>query len=225
MIKNWNNYNDINNDITLKYDDFLIQEININNNNNNNNDIIKLEEQKIDINNIDLEIPKVMNTKYIKKNLNNIVVIIEYLLDNLIINNDNLIYFNYIKEIFLLLDNIFNYKIIINDNNILRSSYNFCNKYPICFDYYNNLIKTKYKRKCNFDHITLNKLYKDYISLYQYIINNKNIDIENIRKSLNTILFVLKENIKIINNIIDIIKNKKIELQENVTLYNFLSTF
>ena len=71
----------------------------------------------------------------------------------------------------------------------------------------------------------MNKLYKDYISLYQYITYNKNIDIENIRKSLNTILFVLKENIKIINNIIDIIKNKKIELQENVTLYNFLSTF
>jgi hypothetical protein len=33
---------------------------------------------------------------------------------------------------------------------------------------------------------------------------------------------VLKENIKIINNIIDIIKNKKIELQDKVSLYNFL---
>jgi glycerol-3-phosphate responsive antiterminator len=68
----------------------------------------------------------------------------------------------------------------------------------------------------------LNKLYKDYISLYQYITNNKNRDIDNIKKSLNTILFVLKENIKIINNIIDIIKNKKIELQEDVSLFNFL---
>ena len=220
MIKNWNKYNDDNNNIILKYDILLINEIN--NNNNNNIVEIQLEEQKLDICNIDLEIPKTMNTKYIKKSLNNFVIIIEYLLNNLNIIDDNMMYFDYIKNIFNILNEIFKYNNIINNNNILRSSYNFCNKFPICFDYYNNLIKTKYKRKCNFDHITLNKLYKDYISLYQYITNNKNRDIDNIKKSLNTILFVLKENIKIINNIIDIIKNKKIELQEDVSLFNFL---
>jgi hypothetical protein len=163
-----------------------------------------------------------MNTKYIKISLNNFVIIIEYLLNNLNIINEKIIYLDYIKNIFNILNEIFKYNNVVNSNNILRSSYNFCNKYPICFDYYNNLIKTKYKRKCNFDHITLDKLYKDYISLYNFIINNNNLDVENIRKSFNTILFVLKENIKIINNISDIIKNKKIELQDNVTLYNFL---
>ena len=221
MIKNWNNYNDDNNNVILKYDILLINEIN-NNNNNNNVVEIQLEEQIIDIYNIDLEIPNTMNTKYIKKSLNNFVIIIEYLLNNLNIIDDNMMYFDYIKNIFNILNEIFKYNNIINSNNILRSSYNFCNKFPICFDYYNNLIKTKYKRKCSYDHITLNKLYKDYISLYQYITNNKNRDVDNIKKSLNTILFVLKENIKIINNIIDIIKNKKIELQENVSLFNFL---
>ena len=221
MIKNWNSYNDDNNNMILKYDIILINEINSINNNNN---VIKIqtEEQKIDINNIELEIPKTMNTKYIKISLNNFVIIIEYLLNNLNIINEKIIYLDYIKNIFNILNEIFKYNNVVNSNNILRSSYNFCNKYPICFDYYNNLIKTKYKRKCNFDHITLDKLYKDYISLYNFIINNNNLDVENIRKSFNTILFVLKENIKIINNISDIIKNKKIELQDNVTLYNFL---
>ena len=224
MIDNWNNYNDNNNKEILEYDKILINEIkNINVNIISKN---QLEEENINITNIDLEIPKSMNTKYIKKSLNNFVIIIEYILNNLNNIDDDTKYLNYIKDILDILNDIFKYNTITNNNNnnnnIVRSSYNFCNKFPICFDYYNNLIKTKYKSKCIYDHITLNKLYKDYMSLYNYIINNKQRDIENIRKSLNTILFVLKENIKIINNIIDIIKNKKIELQDKVSLYNFL---
>ena len=224
MIKNWNSYNDNNNKDILEYDKILINEIK----NMNVNIILEnqIEKEKINITNINLEIPNSMNTPYIKKSLNNFVIIIEYILNNLNNIDDDIKYLNYIKDIFDILNDIFKYNNnnnnILNNNNITRSSYNFCNKFPICFDYYNNLIKTKYKSKCINDHITLNKIYKDYVSVYNYIINTKQRDIDNIRKSLNTILFVLKENIKIINNIIDIIKNKKIELQDKVTLYNFL---
>ena len=59
-----------------------------------------------------------------------------------------MIYLNYIQDILDILNNIFKYNInknILNYNVISRSSYNFCNKYPICFDYYNNLIKQNIK--------------------------------------------------------------------------------
>jgi len=174
MIKNWINYNDNNNIYLLKYDNELINDIKNINKNIINND--KIEEEKLNINNIDLKLPKSMNTKYIKKSLNNFVIIIEYILNDLNIIDDNIHYLNYIKDILNILNNIFNYNInnnVINNNIISRSSYNFCNKYPICFDFYNNLIKTKYKNKCIYDHITLYKIYNDYISLYNYIINNK----------------------------------------------------
>ncbi len=219
MIKDWNTYNDINNDITLKYDQILLNEIGIC---NNVNIVITQIKKSLNINEIDLEIPISMNTKNIISCLNNFVIIIEHVSNNLSLLEDNIIYLNYMKDVFNILNEIFKYNTVINSNNILRSSYNFCNKYPICFDYYSNLIKTKYKNKCNCDHITLNKLYKDYMSLYNFVISNKDKDLVNVQKSLNTILYVFKENIKIINNIVDIIKNKKIELHENVSLYNFL---
>ena len=141
----------------------------------------------------------------------------------------------YIKNNIKYICDFLKYKIIIfrynnfENKSVQRNSYNFCDKYPICFEYYNDFIDTKYKNKnkCLFDHLCINKLFYDIENLIIYIDKIKcdeiiNIDCENIIKSLNTIKFVCKKNYEYIIEIQKILNEKSVKLIKNISFIDFL---
>jgi hypothetical protein len=196
-------YKDLYNELTFNKNNELINEYktkiknknknkniniidNIKNNENNENNENNKNNKNNDINEIDLIIPTVLKQKTLLLLLNNNSKILKYIKDDImdVINNKK--YLKYIEDNLTLMLEVFGIKKLhINDkiNTMIRSSYNFCEKFPICYVYYNELIDTKYNNeKCSNDHLILNKLLKDikYLIIYinnigdENIINDKN---------------------------------------------------
>lgn len=98
-------------------------------------------------------------------------------------------------------------KDITNKNNKLcRNSYKFC-EYGYDCKYAYNL-----KQKCFSQHYVYDLIYQDIIRVLNYIENNDNINLHDIKTSINTITFVITH----MNEEILMIKNKK---QQHYKLY------
>lgn len=81
-----------------------------------------------------------------------------------------------------------------NNNNILRNSYKFCKHTHNCKFYYNK------KSKCYSQHFVYNLVHSDIVNTINYI-NNQDININEVKISINTINYVLTHMYDELNNI------------------------